>query len=705
MPTIAELLDAADEEVPLTVAQKLAAADGDLDEPATAAAAAPAAQARPWYSRAATGVADPIVGSGQLMQNIIPDSVMNVGRKAVGSIAGALGADQFAQDMARPVSTGQFNQQVAQREVDTKNPEGMDWWRVGGNVANPMSWAGGGAARTLGGAALKGAGAGFLQALMQPVTSDDGFFTNKALQTGIGALAGGVLGPLMFGASKLLGSATAKAKGLVGEDAAVAAQQATDDALQAAGVDPAKVDRNLYSVMRREAAEALKTGTAPNPRVMANRAEAEALPVPIELTRGQAGRDAMQYSWEKNQGSKIQGVGEPLLERLTTQNRQLVENLNELGARNAPSTYDASQQLMTKLQSVDDQLKGQVDAAYSAVRDSAGRPALMDREAFQSASRAALEAGQLTEYVPPAIQKQYNALAQGNIPLTVDVAQQLDRVWSAEQRAAQGSAKMAIGELRKALNAAPVSDSLGEASMEAYKAARKLAAQRFALHDSSPALKAVVDGTEPDKFFQKYVQGANVSELAGIKQLVGPDDSKMLQNTVVGNLKKVALNRASDENGVFSQSAFNKVLQDPVQGPRLQEIFRESPEKLAQLYRLGRVAENIQAFPVGHSVNTSNTAVTAANIIGDVAKSEGASMLWNLLPAGQAVRHITNEATEKAASSKAVTEALNPGVTTAPLQALAPPAKVSKLSDLAGRLGAGYAARESTKDEKKASQD
>jgi hypothetical protein len=652
----------------------------------------------PWYKRVAQGVGDPLVGAGQLMQHIIPDAALNVARKGV-SLAMTGGKSS---DLIPSMSSGEMDQFVRGREGEYQGErkdagqKGMDWWRVGGNIANPVSWlapegSGAGVVAAIGNGAKQGA----FQALLQPVTDKGSFLYDKALQGVVGTAVGGTLGGALEGLRPVFRLAKDRLTGAFkGADEATqqaAAAKVTEDTLKAAGADPTKVDPNLYGAMKREVADALKVGAEPNPKIMANRADAASLPVPIDLTRGQAGRDAAQFSWEVNSG-KLRGAGEPISDRLTKQNRQLIGNLDAIGAKDAPSTFDASKTLIDHIEGLDAKAKAAVDQAYSAVRDSAGRPALMDHQSFTDASRQALEHGQLTEYVPDIIKKQYNEISLGRLPLTVDIAQQLDRVWSAEQRAATGSAKQAIGELRKALNDAPVNDALGAESMEAYKAARSLAKQRFALMEANPAYKAVVEGVEPDKFFQKYVQGANASELGSLKQIVGPDNTAMLQNTFLGNLKKRAINGASDENGVFSQSAYNKVLQDPVQGPRLQELFKDAPDKLGTLYRIGRVAENIGAYPKGHGVNTSNTAPTAANIIRDVAKSEAGASLWNLAPFARPIREVQAQH----AARKAVDEALNPGVTATALKAPPPSAQLSKLSDIAIRATAGAAASKST---------
>lgn len=643
------------------------------------------------------GAGDPLVGLGQVAQHAIPESWLNTGRTALKSMGAAIGLNLDD----KPVSTSEFDQLVRNREATyqgvrkSAGKEGLDLARIGGNVANPVTWLGGGEAAGAIAAIRAGASQGAFQALMQPVDTPGSFLYNKGLQTALGAAGGGTLGGALYAlrpafaqARKALGGAFGKA-----DEAAqtAGAAKVTEDTLNAAGVDPKKVDPNLFSAMQQEVKDALASGVDPDPQVMARRANAASLPVPIMMTRGQATRNPLLFGWEKSQGSKLQDVGIPLSERLTSQNRQLIENLNVLGAKNAPSTYDASQQLISHLQSVDQAAKGKIDQAYAAVRNSAGQPALMDREAFSAMAKQNL-GFELSEHVPPNIMKQYNALADGQVPLTVQVMQTLDPVWSAAQRGASPQEALAIGKLRDALNNAPVNDDIGQQSMQAYKTARAMAKQRFDLLDASPAYKAAVDGAEPDKFFQKYVQGANVSDLASLKGLIGPDNTKMLQQTLLGNVKRRVLNNASDEDGNFSESTLNKLLQDDVQAPRLRELFADDPKTLDSLYRLGMAAEDIKRFPPEHNVNTSNTAVTVANILKDVAKSEGGSALLSLIPGANRIRQVASEAKSRAEARAAVNESLSPGVTKGGLKSVPPSRQVSKLGDLAARGAAAYAA-------------
>lgn len=649
----------------------------------------------PWYERAARGALDPIMGTAQIVQNVLPDSVLNAGRKITDPIVNFIAGGE-PRDTSN-TTTDQYNAAVRRDEAgyqskrENAGQEGLDLTRIGGTLANPITWLGpvkGGPGVLAG--VKAGAAAGAFQALLQPVTSSGNFFFDKAMQGALGGVLGGGLGGAFATIAPLFGKARealGKAFGQADRNAqGAAATQVVDDALRAANAEPTRVDPVVYNAMKQEVGDALKAGVNPDPTVMTNRADAGALPVPMQYTRGQASRDNLLYSWEIN-NSKRAGY-EELNNTLTTQNRQLVENLDELGARNALSPFEASQQAIAKIQEVDGALTQQIDAAYANVRNSAGRPALMNHQAFLNNAREGLKQQQVSEFLPKEIRDTMNALELGNAPLTVDVAQQLDKVWSRAQRSTQdGNAKVAIGELRKALNSAPVADDLGQEAMQAYQAARGLAKQRYDLIEANPAFKAISEGSskaEPEKFFQNFVAGANTSEIPGLKQLVGPELTKTLQNTAVRGLKKAAVGSASDGNAVFSQAGYNNVIHSEVAGPRLRELFSDDPVRLGHLYRLGRVAENIGKYPANHSVNTSNTAPVAAEMVREAAESvAGRTVVGGLI-------NTAREANARAAARQAVRDSVSTGVTKAPIVPKTSAAQ-ARLSDLIAR-GAGAAA-------------
>ncbi len=146
------------------------------------------------------GASDLVTGGAQMLVNSLPESLVdtvNSGVQAIndlpviGPVTEAIGI--------RPATAEQMNQQVAQDEQQYQEArratgqEGMDWWRLAGNVAGtlPMSGAAPAAATGLGRVAV-GAGQGALFGGLQPVT-DGPYAENKLFQMGTGAAAGGAI--------------------------------------------------------------------------------------------------------------------------------------------------------------------------------------------------------------------------------------------------------------------------------------------------------------------------------------------------------------------------------------------------------------------------------------------------------------------------------------------------------------------------------
>ena len=124
------------------------------------------------WDRFLTGAMDPIVGAAQIMEHSgIPSRI----RKAVG-------IESSMDDVVR------------ERDANYQAPEGIDWARMGGNIANPVSWAGGGPLKnTLRAMATRGAQVGAVQGALAPVKADlsgEDFALEKAKQAGMGAGGG-----------------------------------------------------------------------------------------------------------------------------------------------------------------------------------------------------------------------------------------------------------------------------------------------------------------------------------------------------------------------------------------------------------------------------------------------------------------------------------------------------------------------------------
>ena len=129
-------------------------------------------------SRFGSGLMDPVVGAGQIADRFLVDPI----RQAISPGATSM------RDVIR------------ERDASYQAPEGFDWMRTAGNVANPMTWGGGGAASV-----PRMVATGAMQAALAPTEADDSngmFLLKKAGQAALGGTVAGAAGKLTKGLAK-----------------------------------------------------------------------------------------------------------------------------------------------------------------------------------------------------------------------------------------------------------------------------------------------------------------------------------------------------------------------------------------------------------------------------------------------------------------------------------------------------------------------
>lgn len=173
----------------------------------------------------------------------------------------------------------------------------------------------------------------------------------------------------------------------------------------------------------------------------------------------------------------------------------------------------------------------------------------------------------------------------------------------------------------------------GTSARDAANAARAANREWMTKVDKIPAIKAVIDGVEPDKFMNTYIIGtgkdagnANVLRLQqAIKE--SPEAMGAVRDNIAQFLKTKALGGAADEVGNFSQSGYNKAMQS-IGDAKLRLFFSEQEMKL--LKAIGRVASYEKFQPTGSAVNNSNTASTAIAAVLD--RIAGSSLARRFVP-------------------------------------------------------------------------
>jgi hypothetical protein len=210
--------------------------------------------------------------------------------------------------------------------------------------------------------------------------------------------------------------------------------------------------------------------------------------------------------------------------------------------------------------------------------------------------------------------------------LTVDVAEQLKTSIGRMQRStADGNMRFALGLVRRALdqtplqgaqpvkpgmlpaalNQVPPSVQAGEQSILAFNQARTANRQWMQRVEGNKALQAVVDGVEPDQFFQKFVvgSGASAADVRKLSAELDKGSQQALKQAIARHLKDKGTSN-TDDITKFSGAAYRQALRD-IGDDKLAVFF--SREELAQLRAIGDAAKYMQAQPAGSAVNNSNS--------------------------------------------------------------------------------------------------
>jgi len=324
------------------------------------------------------------------------------------------------------------------------------------------------------------------------------------------------------------------------------------------------------------------------------------------------------------------------LSQIASKNEQkLIAHLNDMGAGTVDDQIAAAERVMTSLDDVAATAKGKIDPLYKQARDTVGRSAKLDPRTFTQQANDALDKNLLGSKLPVDVRNNLNDIASGKMPFTVDVAEQLKTSMGKLARTTKdGQERVALGMVRDALENTPLLDGQGKAAIEAFRVARQANREWMQVVERTPALKAVMDGVEPDKFMNKYIIGqgkdASLKSVANLRNVIKDDVGAQtaIKNQISRYLKDKSLGGAADDVGRFSPANFNKTLK--AIGDRKLAMFFNKQE-IDILKAVGRVASYEKAQPTGSAVNNSNTAATA---VGGLLDWLGSVQLLKRVPVG-----------------------------------------------------------------------
>lgn len=395
-----------------------------------------------------------------------------------------------------------------------------------------------------------------------------------------------------------------------------------ENALRPSGIKFSDLSPSLRESLRQDISQATQIGTLSPGAVqrLVDYRLAGATPTRATLTLSPG-----EITRQKNlarQGANIDDPAAQALANIENQNNQaLLGKLNTLGAENALDPADASRQLISNLSARANELQRNVSGLYSMARESGGRSAMLDNYQFTQAAGDALDKANLGAFLPREFKRTLNQISTGKIPLTVDVAEQIKTQLATSQRSASdGNVRAALGAVRDALDNTQLSSNqtLGRESIEAFNAARAANRQFKKLQEDNPFLKKVIEGVEPDKFFEQQIIGQPASNVKKLLDFVGPDERQLIKNQLVAYIKDKATGGQADDVARLSGLRMSQALKS-IGKDKLEAIFTK--DELAQLRAVTNVARYEQFIPVGAAVNTSNTAAAAAGLLDRLSRS------------------------------------------------------------------------------------
>ncbi|MDP3521402.1 MAG: hypothetical protein Q8S02_12355 [Hydrogenophaga sp.] len=413
-----------------------------------------------------------------------------------------------------------------------------------------------------------------------------------------------------------------------------------NEALQRAGVALDDVPESIRQSLRADVEKALKTGTDLNADALRRLVDFKRVPGATP-TRGSLTLDPVQVTRERNlakSGANATDAGLQGLARVENQNNAaLVNALNTAGAGTADDAYVVGEKAISSLQRGLDAEKATVNALYQKARDSSGRSFPLDGNAFTKAANKALDDALLGQALPPSVATHMNRIATGEVPFTVDYAEQLKTAMGNLRRAtSDGQTRMALDKVRAALDDAPVlglgqqtpaagarpvnpgnlpavpgAPQLGEEAVAAFTEARKANAAMMKRIEGNPALKAIYDGeVAPEDFVRKFVVGSSANVFAvgklGNELAKDPAAQQAVRGSVVAWLKERAVGTGvADETARFNALRYRQAL--ATIGDRKLKSLGFGAEEIEQLKAVGRVGTYTTHQPVGSAVNNSNS--------------------------------------------------------------------------------------------------
>lgn len=392
---------------------------------------------------------------------------------------------------------------------------------------------------------------------------------------------------------------------------------------------------------------------------------AQGLPVPIELTRGAATREAGQLAFEK-EAIKSE-IGAPLRQRAEANNRQALQNFDQM----IDATGAESQSAFQTGTVVQRALGEGYDAAKNRVR---------------RAYKLADQAGETTEpvaYKPVMdfIDDQTPTMREKLSPILNAVAEQI------RKNDPDATGKMTISQLediRKLVNKAAPNDAFGaqvkdlidqsteNAGGDLYRRARATRRQQARIFENRAVVANLVKnirGMEDprvaaDDVFSKTILGSNPDEIKFLRRVLtsasgvnGNQAWRELQGATLRHIQDRAtggVGMSANDLPMVSPSKLNQAVDSMEKSGHLDAIF--DPKTAQTIRDLNDVVRYVNTVPPGTLINSSGTTQTLMKAIGEMTLTGAGTGIP--LPLLNGLKFVRGEIAERKMKAK-ISRALN----------------------------------------------
>lgn len=396
-------------------------------------------------------------------------------------------------------------------------------------------------------------------------------------------------------------------------------------ALESAGISTANLADDVKSSLIDDVSNALKV--SPNLDKDALRRLADYKKTGLTPMTGNLTLNPSTISRERNLAKVGANSTDPAAQRLANVQREndlkLMKGLGDFGSDD--DSLAAANKVIETLNVKDAATKKTISKFYEQARNTEGRSSLLNPRDFTTKANDALDDALLGGKLPSDVRNKLNSIAKGETPLTVDVAEQFKTNIGALQRSSTDPAeRLALGKVREALDNTSLVDGQGKEAIAAFNKARSANKAYMQMVERTPALQAVRDGVEPDKFINKFIIGsgdkANISQVKALRDSLkdNPEATTAIRGQIANYLKQRAVNGKSDEVANFSPDAYSKALK-AIGDEKLKLFFTD--QDIDMLKTLGRVSSYEKFQPTGSAVNNSNTTGALTAVLDRLANS------------------------------------------------------------------------------------